>query len=954
MGVVGFPTMGYYEDDYGEVTVRPPSIPHLRWIILGVVLIFALWVTAGAFITVWLNIKEFGELFLRPIYFTLYGGIILSIIAFLRVDFLHRKSLTFWFIRLIAGLVRRGEEGSVSYLSFSAHQLSPANFLAWQVTKVLLGILFWGNTLFGMVVYALLQDGGLSVSGLGGLVNLPFVTPSFDPQYAVANVIPLVPALTLLVGPILGAVGARLIVLVGITHLARILSPTKGELDGGPRQVGWRLSTFMGLAALACFWAMVNLFFPSFINYNTKYVIGGLGAAGVVFLVTAVWDKVKNSTKGSLFFASRRIFYRFVPVLLIGLAVGSITMINNSIADARKVEWLGPYTAQQIAVNRYFAELDEVREVPYNFSLEAIPEERIGESIEENKEILGKIRLWDWEAGFAKLKPEIGLIPYVDYQDSDILRFNGTLYWSASMKPILPETVLTEDRWYAEHLVYTHVPNGFYILNAHEGVIEEVDRFFPQRRIYYGEGGLLSDTWAAYPTARSESEELDGYFYQGKGGIDVSPPLSWLFEFNFFLAYRSQELHVMRYRDVYDRMELLFPYFQYQFEGKRVDMFPVSDGENTYYMMPLIVTLNTRNVPWGSNNPLLRHVGYALIDIYEGDIQLVITGNDYFSELFKDAYREYITTEIPSWLEDQTRYPEELFEWRVGMYDYFHVTDPAIFIQAKEFFEVPEGLDTYYIMAKPPGVEEPQFVGLLSLELRGAKGRNLAGYMTVENTVSNLGDMTFYEVPLESKLKLLGPTGTLEALEKNPDFATLRTLLRNPRIGDNILYKIGEHDVYFIPVYTAAAGGVVTEIGVIACVGASFTGEYYVGLGQTAEEAFRSYLMDVSEIEKPQLIPEEKGAEERKGEIIQVFREYNLTVVEPKELYPDISFHEGNVTYISSDQLESARVKVESFIDEWGRESDKVLMWSDNGVLYFGFIVNKQGVIELHYITIIL
>ena len=38
--------------------------------------------------------------------------------------------------------------------------------------------------------------------------------------------------------------------------------------------------------------------------------------------------------------------------------------INDSIADARKVEWLGPYTAQQIAVNRYFAELDEVEEKP--------------------------------------------------------------------------------------------------------------------------------------------------------------------------------------------------------------------------------------------------------------------------------------------------------------------------------------------------------------------------------------------------------------------------------------------------------------------------------------------------------------------------------------------------------------------------------------------------------------
>ena len=65
---------------------------------------------------------------------------------------------------------------------------------------------------------------------------------------------------------------------------------------------------------------------------------------------------------------------------------------------------------------------------------------------------LDVIRVWDWEAAFAKLKPEIGLIPYVDFEDNDILRFNNTLYWTASMKPILPSSVSLDNRWYNEHL----------------------------------------------------------------------------------------------------------------------------------------------------------------------------------------------------------------------------------------------------------------------------------------------------------------------------------------------------------------------------------------------------------------------------------------------------------------------------------------------------------------------
>ena len=85
--------------------------------------------------------------------------------------------------------------------------------------------------------------------------------------------------------------------------------------------------------------------------------------------------------------------------------------------------------------------------------------------------MLDKVRVWNWDAAYAKLKPEIGLIPYVNFENNDILRFNDTLYWSASMKPVLPDSVSLADRWYTEHLVYTHVDNGFLALNAHNGTI---------------------------------------------------------------------------------------------------------------------------------------------------------------------------------------------------------------------------------------------------------------------------------------------------------------------------------------------------------------------------------------------------------------------------------------------------------------------------------------------------
>jgi len=643
--------------------------------------------------------------------------------------------------------------------------------------------------------------------------------------------------------------------------------------------------------------------------------------------------------------------------------------VNSSIADARKTEWLGPYVTQEISVNRYLADIDKVKEIPYNFSVTGLSAADINPCVERETELLDSVRLWDWQAAFAKLKPEIGLIPYIDYQDSDIIRFNKTLYWSASMKPILPETVLPADRWYAEHLVYTHAPGGFLMLGAHDGRLVDPDDFFKQRKIYYGEGGLLEEDWAAYPVERQRSDELGDYFYSGTGGLDVAPPLSWIFEFNFFLAFMDQAVHIMRYKDDFQKMEMLFPYFQYNWGTATasklgtVDMLPVTDGENTYYLMPLIVNLDTGNVPWSQGNPFMRLVGYAMIDIYHGDIKIIVLGDDFFSNLFKTVYSDFVIQKVPDWLKDQLRYPQELFEWKTGMYSYFHVTDPSTYIQAKEFFEIPEGMTTYYITARPPDFDEVEYVGLLSLELRGALGRNLAGYMIVRNEYDHFGEMNFYEVALDSSTKLLGPTAVREALEKNSDFATLRTLLREPRVGDNILYRVGDHDVYFIPVYTAGAGGVVTELGAVAAVGAAFTGEYYVGLDvtksqapATAEGAFRAFLAELSGVEVIEVLSpvEEKEMEQRMADIMQLFEDRYLTVAQPTATYPDVSFFEGNFTYMNVNQWNATEEMVNSFIETWCVDVDKVLTWTADSITNFGVLVNNRGVIELHYISIAL
>ena len=916
------------------------------------VIFFAL--VANQAVILSMNVTEFAETFTKPLFFSLIGGIILAGIALIRVNIAKRSSIFWFFIKTVINFMNRSpnEQSNQTIPNYSEFKLSSIHFVIWQITKILLFGAFFANLMFGFGLLYLMDGNDLGLENVQAIFSLPFVTPPEDPAFAMDNVTPMIPALLIIVPPVIGAIGLRLILYIGFHSIIKVItSYIHDTTDGKPRYLNY-LSTVEGIIGIGIVWAAFNMFFTDTIDYNTRYAIGGTFVIGFALIAFSIFDRMRAKVLTHMF--KRDVYIRIITIIAIALVVGIAMGVNNSVADAKKIEYLGPYTAQQIGVNRYLAELDMIIENTHEVNIPSVNPNIIDDYVKDNDDVLSKIRVWDWNAAFAKLKPEIGLIPYVDFEDNDILRFDDKLYWTASMKPVLPSSVSLENQWYNEHLVYTHVPDGFLTLEATDGQIVDSSELFTQRAIYYGEGGLLDETWSGYPVNRVESAELAGAKYDGAGGVDVPPPLSWIFEPNFLLSYPGESVHILRYKDVNERMQTLYPYFLYNLFGKELDSYPVTDGTNTYWLVPLIVGFDTRDIPYTAGNPYLRLAGYGLVDTYNGDISLIKYGDDFFSEMMMNQYEDDII-ETPDWLEEQIRYPEELFNWKTEMYNIYHVTDVETFIQANEFYEIPRGLDTYYVEAKPPGFEEPEFVGLLSLELRGSQGRNLAGYMVVENDLSNLGKMQFYEVPLDSQTKLLGPTSVREALDRDPDFAQLKTLLRNPRIGDNILYRVGEHDTYFIPVYTAGAGGVVAQLGTIAAVGAGFTGEYYVGLGETQEQAFEAYLQKLSGI-----VPTARNGEdviqldkdERIAKVMAIFDEKELVLTKPTSIQIPISFLEDEIVFYTEADLEDTENMISKFVDSNLGSSSRVLMWEEESTIYLGTVQIVDGVAELHYISI--
>lgn len=965
----------------------------VKWGILAAMGIMIFLVAGDQAVNLLLNLTEFGSVYSKTLYYSITSGLVLAAIVFVRVNAASRHSIVWYSISLIVRFVKRNSEFEAPSkpARYSDFHMSPLSFGIWQATKVVLLAPLFANIGFGMALAYMGEGNDMGISSIGSILSLPFASVPADGSFAQQNVVPAIPALALLMPALISAVGARLLIYVGISGAVNIVSQYMTDAaEHKPKFLSY-ISTVEVIVGTVLFWAGLTLFFSEDIDYNTKYVIVGALVLGAALIFYGFMDKRRSRV---IIYPQRRHAYlRLVTVAAVVVIVGSIVAVNTSIAEAKKVEWRGPYIMQEIAVNRNLAELDQVNVVNYDVKPPSVAPADIPQIINENRDTLNNIRLWDQEAASLKLKPELGQRNDIVFADTDMLRFSGTMYWTGATTPKLPDTVARGTEWFNQHLVYTHANPGFKMLEADSGNVVNEDKFFPQERIYYGESGdegLFSRSWSAYPVGRTTSDEVSQFFYNGTGGIDVSPPVSWMFEPNFMLSYPDTPIHIMRYKDIHDRMGLLYPYFVYDFAFSSDDavapvfhkagVVPVSDGKNTYWLMPLIAALDTSHVPWGSPF-MLKLVGYSLIDTYNGSVKVIVTGKDKFSDIFYDQYKGLgATRDVPQWLDKQIRYPEEMFIWKIGKFNRYHVDDPKTFIEARQFYDIPKDgskdIPPYYVIMKPQGFDSPQFVGFQSLELSGSATKNLVGYMIVENDLPSLGKMTFYSVPLDSATKLIGPSAAREALEKDKEYKNVKTLLQgNPRVGENILYRIGDQEVYFIPVYTAnTSGGVVSQIGTIAAVGASVTGTFSVGLGDNPVQAFENYLLKAAGQQPTAVSPGQAGAaggaeggggsapagsaapaqdvQDRIGAIEHVFTDAGMHVVRPTAISAPLEFKDTAATYKAQTDFGLAKEAIAKFIQDNPPANGRVYEWQNGNAVNFGVLKVSGGIVENHYIAI--
>jgi hypothetical protein len=148
----------------------------------------------------------------------------------------------------------------------------------------------------------------------------------------------------------------------------------------------------------------------------------------------------------------------------------------------------------------------------------------------------------------------------------------------------------------------------------------------------------------------------------------------------------------------------------------------------------------------------LRNSIKVVVDAYDGSVVFyVVDQTDILAKTYAAIFPTLFRTvaEMPADLRKHIRYPRALLQIQAQMFKTFHMTDPAVFYNKEDLWEVPsyrqKVMDPYYQITKLPGHQAEEFI--LLLPFTPSKRDNLAAWMAARCDGENYGQVIVYTFP---------------------------------------------------------------------------------------------------------------------------------------------------------------------------------------------------------------
>ena len=461
-----------------------------------------------------------------------------------------------------------------------------------------------------------------------------------------------------------------------------------------------------------------------------------------------------------------------------------------------------------------------------------------------NGDTIRNVRLWDHQPLLDTFGQIQEIRTYYDFLsvDNDRYVINGEQRQIMLSARELNVSSLPNPTWVNERLTFTH-GYGLTLGPVNQATQEGLPVLFiknlpPESSVaidvrepslYFGE---LSSNYVFVGTQAKEFHYPKGEdnvysTYQGRGGVPVGG--LWrklLFSVGFgsmqilFSNDITGESRVLYHRNISDRVGTIAPFLRYDEDPYLV----VSDGR-LYWIRDAYTV--TGQYPYAT--PVVNGINYirnsvkVVIDAYNGTTDyyladpqdpLALTLAKIFPSLLKPL------DDMPADLRRHLRYPETIFSLQAAMYSTYHMTNPAVFYNKEDQWEVP-AIDTegsavamrpYYTIMRLPGEPRAEFIQMLPFTPR--RKDNLAAWMVACSDGSRYGKLAVFQFPKQKVV--YGPRQIVARINQDQVISPQITLWNQQGSaviqGTLLVIPIEESLLYVRPLYLKASGGKIPEL----------------------------------------------------------------------------------------------------------------------------------------------
>ncbi|KAF1084662.1 hypothetical protein SPSYN_02440 [Sporotomaculum syntrophicum] len=471
------------------------------------------------------------------------------------------------------------------------------------------------------------------------------------------------------------------------------------------------------------------------------------------------------------------ILYSIGALFLASIVLGSLypTLIQNLIVKPNELNKESPYIANSIKYTRMAYNLNqmETKRFPAGQVLS-------NADIENNRDTVNNIRLWDWRPLQETYQQLQEIRPYYELKNIDIDRYSINGEYRQVMlaareldQAQLPDTAKT---WINQRLKYTH-GHGITMNPVNKMTSEGLPELFIKNippsstvnlnvtrpEIYFGE---LTNN---YVLVNTKAEEFDypvgtenAYTtYEGKSGVPINGLLRkaiFALAFNDYKMLLASDLkndsQILYYRNIQERVPKLAPFLNYDGDPYIV----LDDAGVLHWMWDAYTTTNMYpySEPFKGGYNYIRNSVKVVVNAYTGQVDFYIADAkdpiiQAYIKIFPSVFKPL--SDMPEDLKRHIRYPEDIFNIQAEKYAVYHMTNTEVLYNQEDKWNIPTEkhydeevvMESYYNIIRLPESEKAEYV--LILPFTPNNKTNMIGWMAARCDEPNYGELIVYEFP---------------------------------------------------------------------------------------------------------------------------------------------------------------------------------------------------------------